>query len=201
MLNRTKKLLLIFLVMIFFGVGATSSYFSDSKIVTGNVFSTGSWESLVINEVYFNIAETHGEEGKNEWIEIYNKGKNSVNLKGFVIENKEGSFTITTNSVWVPAGGTALISHNSGTWRFWEVPKNIPTVNLPGNFGSNDWLINSGDHLILKNPAGAILSAVSWGDDKTYCNLPTVLAGNSLSFVGPASCNYLENNPPTPGVK
>lgn len=191
MLSRITKIILIISAVLVMTVGATGAYFSDTKVISGNVFSTGTWSNLVINEVYFNLAEEHGREGKNEWIEIYNNGTEPINLKGYALQSTMGYFPITTNAVWIPPKGFALVSHDAQTWKIWEISKETPTVNLPGNYAKADWLLAGGDCLYLKDNSAEVVDEVCWGGD--------VPAGSSYSRITPGSFEGWITKTPDPG--
>lgn len=209
--NILKSLFIIFAVLVA-SVGATGSYFSDQVSVVGNQFSTGYWSNVVINEVYYDVdARTypHGdgvkteEEGKNEWIELYNPNSFAINIKNWNITDNYQTFTINPN-VSIPAYGFVLLSHDNDTWHFWGDPS-VLTINLGGSFGGG-WLGNDGDRVILKNSSGDIVDQMSYGTDITILNpsATDVAPGHSLerSPVGFDSdwfTDFVERVTPTPG--
>jgi len=184
----------VFLILIAIIVSASVSlaFFSDVETSTTTSISTKSWNNLVINEVYFNLAEGHGREGKNEWIELYNRGDEPINLRGYAFESTVGNFPITTNAVLIPAKGFALISHNAQTWKIWDISKETPTVNLPGNYARDGWLLASGECLYLKDGSAKIVDSVCWDD--------TVPVGFSYSRISPGSFKGWQVQTPTPGL-
>jgi hypothetical protein len=64
-----------------------------------------------------------------------------------------------------------------------------------GRIGSG--LSNEGDRIILKDSAGCIIGAISYGTDTTYTSLPDVAAGHSLER-SPAGGSFIDNPNPSP---
>lgn len=145
--------------------GSTSSFFTSQISITGNQFSaTDTWPTkIVVNEVYYDVDAGHGEEGKNEWIELYNPQSYAVNIKNWSITDNSGVAYTINPDVSIPGHGFALLSHDSSTWSYWGSPS-VLTVNLGGSF-TGGWLGNDGDRVILKNPSGEIIDKMSYGTD------------------------------------
>ena len=141
--------------------------FSDSEIIS-NIVTSGTWENvaeyLVINKVYYDVDDAHGREGKNEWIELFNPTDEDINVKKWEICNRNKCEKINTNIV-IEAGAYALISRDSSTWKYWEVPDGVKTINaLSGQFEMN----NNADILILKDNYGNIIDQMNWGEPYQY---------------------------------
>lgn len=212
--NILKSSVILFAALVAL-TGGTSSYFTSQVSVTGNQFSTGTWpEKIVINEVYYDVdARTypHGqgvkteEEGKNEWIELYNPNNFAVNIKDWSITDNSGIVYQINPNVSIPAHGFALLSHDNDTWHFWGDPSAL-TINLGGSF-SGGWLSNSGDRVILKDALGNVVDQMSYGTD-TYAfspSCPDVAEGHSLErHPDGADTNtkndFVDRTTPTPGA-
>lgn len=95
--------------------------------------------SVVINE--FSSASNP------EWVEIYNKGSETINLAGWNIIFDDNSntqkVTLTSDDV-LPSGEFKVVEH--------------PYT------GTNGWLSNSGDTIILKDSSGVEQDSMSYGD-------------------------------------
>jgi len=210
----TKSIFLIAVVSTFL-VGSSGAYFSDTAVVSGNQFSTGTWDKhIVINEVYYDTGVSFfpngnnnksEEEGKNEWIELYNPNDIAINIKDWTITDNFYTKTINPNAS-IPAHGFALLSHDNDTWHFWGDPSgsNIVTINLTG---STDWLSNGGDRVILKNASGVTVDQMSYGTNTTVFNpaCPDVAQGHSLtrSPLGhdtDSKNDFIDSTNPTPGA-
>jgi DNA/RNA endonuclease YhcR with UshA esterase domain len=97
-------------------------------------------------------------DGADEWIEFYNSTNQSINLNDWTVE--DGSETATTLSGSVPPFGFYVL----------EKPKGI--------------LNNTGDIIILKDPAGLVIDQVTygdWDDGEKSDNAPTASDPNSVA--------------------
>lgn len=139
-----------------FGQGFTDEEELDSHI------TVGVWQEIVINKVYYDVDLEHGDEGKNEWVELYNPTESAVNLKNWELCDNNDCEVINPN-IEIPAKGFALISHDASTWQlYWDVPDYIVKINQLG--GKFIYLNNEADMLLLKNPDGIIIDQMNWGD-------------------------------------
>lgn len=97
-------------------------------------------------------------DGGNEWIELYNPTNNPINLNNWTIE--DGSETVTTLSGSIAPLGFYVL----------EKPKGI--------------LNNTGDIIILKDPAGLVIDQVAygdWDDGEKSDNAPAATDPNSVA--------------------
>ncbi len=153
---------------------------------------------LVISEVYFNPVTEPDE----EWVEIYNPGAASILLDGFKIGDEETQgggegMYLFPMGVSIPAG-EALVIANDATAFFalygfnpdFELIDNDPSV--PNMTKYTAWatgsvsLSNSGDDVLLLDPADNLIDAVSWGSS-TWAFTPSVPA--------PVEGHSIERNP------
>lgn len=142
-----------------------------------------------------------------EWVELFNPTDHAISLKNYSLTDNSGKVTKINANKTIPAGGFALLSKSASTWTSWTVPGNILKVELGSLIG--DGLDNSGDHLILKNPANTEIDRMSWGSDTSGFIPPAV---NGLVPLGDSTgrivkgfdtdlvSDWQDNNPPTPGI-
>jgi len=229
MSKKSKQLKLLFALslVVFLGAGLTKAYFSSKENIKDNKFSiktatitstasstetatstsTSTYTNIVINEVYYDVDMTHGDEGRNEWIELYNPNASDVNIKDWSITDNSGvAHTINAN-VSIPGFGFALLSHDNNTWGYWGSPSGskIITTNLGGSPGSG-WLGNSGDRVLLKNASNLLIDQMNYFDDTSIWNpaCPDVSQGHSLSRGTLGSdtnqpSDFIDLSSPTPG--
>lgn len=215
-MSKIIKGIFLIAAIVFITVSTSGAYFSNTATVIGSQFSTGYWSNVVINEVYYdtgtrtfdngNGSKTE-EEGKNEWIELYNSNSFAVNIKNWSITDNSGVAHPINANVNIPAHGFALLSHDNDTWHFWGDPSgaNIITVNLGGSPGSG-WLGNDGDRIILKDANGTVIDQMSYGTDVTAFSpaCPDVIQGHSLErnplgHDTNTAADFIDKATPTPG--
>ncbi|MCK5510877.1 lamin tail domain-containing protein [Candidatus Parcubacteria bacterium] len=147
---------------IFDGEQTGKKGFSDLERIS-NIVTSGIWENiadyLVINKVYYDVDDAHGREDKNEWIELFNPTDKDISIKKWEICNHNTCAKINASTT-IEAGAYILISHDLSTWKYWEIPDNIQTINaLGGQFE----MANDADMLILKDNYGNIIDQMNWG--------------------------------------
>jgi hypothetical protein len=166
---------------------------------------------IVINEVYYDVDEREAgekkeEEGDNEWIEIYNLANWSINISGWIIEDNGGisKQKIIPDSPDVPAKGFAIIAPFESTWLYWVIPDTILKITLDSKIGSYG-LSNEGDRVILKEPTGKEIDAMSYEDDITIFELLIAakegesLARQIVGYDTDTASDWQILNMPTPG--
>lgn len=198
MKSNIIKLLFIIISVSALRTGYTNAYFSDTKqgVITGNVAVIKA-ARIVINEVYYI--------GDDEWLEIYNAGNSSANIKGWQICNSNqncGSLNPAKKTALAP-NEYALISHSSSDLKSWNVDKSINRINYAG--GKIDFL-DIGDMVLLKNTDGMVVDRMSYGINTTSLNpsCSLVIIGHSLQRQ-PAgkdtdtSLDFIDQSIPSPG--
>lgn len=110
------------------------------------------------------ISEVHpaAGQGRNdaayEWFELTNSGDAKVDLSGWTIADNRSSDPL--DGLIIPPGATVAIGVSPEA-----APEILPLIS-DGRIGNG--LANAGDRLTLINPEGEVVSAVSWGNDRTY---------------------------------
>ncbi len=141
---------------------------------------------VVVSEVVYDLDATHGSEGDNEWVEIYNGTNASVDLAGWKVKDGVATDTIATSSPFVvPAGGYAILVSTSTTAGFWSFAPAALVINLNSNGGIGNGLADGGDVVRLLNPSNVEQDAVSW-EGNTSAFTPsgiTAPAGSSIARV------------------
>jgi hypothetical protein len=145
---------------------------------------------LVINKVYYDVDNKHGVEGDNELIELYNPSRRPIDIINWIIrDNFASDVLISGTPIIIPGFGFALITGDSSTFDYWDIPADmIKIVLADGEIGNG--LANNGDRVILKSPAtaekpdGIEVDKMSYGtDDSGFYPLPPcpdVLEGHML---------------------
>lgn len=123
----------------------------------GSVFAATPGD-VVINEVAW---AGSSDSANDEWIELYNRSNQTVDLAGWVIED-DGvpNYELTGN---IAAHGYFLIEKNDNA---------VSTVNADKLVGIS--LANSGDSLVLKDPSGVVIDSLNGSGGAWY-------AGNSTT--------------------
>ena len=178
-----QALVILLVGATFMFVPTTAAQWTDSAINQGNVFVAGTWDeteaaNIVINEVYYNVADDKrgpaAPPARYQWIELYNAGDDTVNIKDWQLCRSTVCHSIHPNAS-IGAGEYALLSHDSAVWaRFWEIDRSTTRINL----GGAPWheLGEARDMLALKNPDGQIVDAMNWGiPDPTWPNYTDML--------------------------
>ena len=157
--------------------------FTEDQNVTNNILIKqftvsppgNNFNDIVINEIMY--APSSGEP---EWIEIFNRTSNSINLKNWKFSDATSIVTITNQDIFIDANSFLIISGDSSILNYYNVPSQIITTNIPS-------LNNTGDAVVIKDPLGIKIDSVSylptWGGN---------INGRSLERI---SVDGLSNNP------
>ena len=204
-LKKTINRLFFPIALLFVATSFTGAYFSDSASVTGNTFDTGSWNDpvptsarIVINEVMYR--------GSAEWIELYNAGSNTVDIKGWIICDDAGhcgSLNPASRTDVAP-GEFVLVAHDAADLNSLSIPDGTKKIYYAGNtIYFND---TGGDGAILKNNLGTIIDQMSYDGDTTAFSpsCPSVVSSHSLSrnplgFDTDSASDFIDLASPTPG--
>jgi hypothetical protein len=135
---------------------------------------------IVVNEINYNAS---GEKNTEDWIELYNAGKTSVNLRNWIISDggPASGFKITSDIILAPGMLTVICRDVTAFSSFIPEVKNI-TGNM--NFG----LSSSGDDINVYDPQGNLADFVKFSPGLPW---PTDANGTgaSIELVDPLADN------------
>lgn len=148
--------------------------------------------ALMISEVLVDTRHS-GEEAAYEWIEIVNRSDGEVSLNGWQLEDNNAADSLP--AFIVPAGAFVVVAATIDAFATDPRPPLLLTLS-DGRIGNG--LANSGDRLVLRNPSGAVIDGVSWGNDQSISTLPAPDAGETLARTKPGAAFQLAV--PSPGT-
>lgn len=174
---------------------------------------------VVISEVYY---DPSGDEPEGEWVEIYNPGGMPYSLTNCKMGDEEtrggseGMFmfpsktSIGPGQVMIIANKAAVFSAQFGRLPDFEINEFNPGV--PNLIKYTNWssgrieLVNSGDEILVLDPANMVLDIMSWGssDFGFIPSAPSVKEGHSLERY-PAyrdtdtAADWIDQSQPDPG--
>jgi hypothetical protein len=113
------------------------------------------YNDIVINEIMY--APSAGEP---EWIELYNRTTESINLKNWKLSDAATTVTITTQDKILPANSFVVISKDATITNFYSIPSEVIVANVPS-------LNNTGDAVVIKDFNNSIIDSLfylpEWG--------------------------------------
>jgi hypothetical protein len=150
----------------------------------------------------YDALPVEGDSAEAEWIEIYNAGETPVDLAGWTLLDGAGRDVLL--SLVVPARGYAIVAATEG-FRVQYPAYDGPLMVLGGRIGNG--LGNDGDAVYLLDANGAVVDAVSWGDN-AFALRPAVEdapEGHSIERRVPgadtdAASDWIDNERPSPGA-
>ncbi len=116
-------------------------------------------QNLIINELMYAPSG-----GAPEWVELYNKGPDSTDLKNWTINNKSGvRYKLSAAGLYIGARSYLVLTNSDDFASFHPEPGiNFAKVSWPQYF-----LVNTGDTVTLRDPGGLTADSVwyspSWG--------------------------------------
>ena len=140
-----------------------------------------------ISEVYPNAGQGRNDHSY-EWFELTNSSDLPVPLDGWSIADNTSSDLLT--GVIVPPNSSIAIGASD------LAGPGIVVAITDGRIGNG--LANSGDQLRLIDPAGELVSAFSWGDDRSYDAIDAPDEDESVQRASPNDAPMLAR--PTPGM-
>ncbi len=143
--------------------------------------SAASYSQVNINELMYAPSE-----GAPEWIELYNKSADSINVKNWKVRNKNARYyTLTDSDFYIPAEGYLVITKSDTIFTFHpSIPcRVIVCPSLPAAF-----MVNTGDTISLSDSNGAVIDSMfyqpSWGGS----------GGKSLERISADESSFLGTN-------
>ncbi|MBK9097181.1 MAG: lamin tail domain-containing protein [bacterium] len=133
------------------------------------VFPPGTnYNDVVINEIMY--APSTGEP---EWVELFNRTNNPINLKKWKLSDASSSVTIFSSDKFIPANGYIVLTRDSSILNFYNVGSEIIEFSLPA-------LNNSGDAVVIKDSIGTKIDSLyyypDWGGSEDGKSLERISA-------------------------
>ncbi len=140
-------------------------------------------DSLIINEISFYQMDN---DSTDDWIEIYNRSSQPINLGGFYFAKQKFSkrFKIDSNAVINPKDYLILTKNK---FNFTSTYPQLDTTKIIGNFKFG--LPRKGTTILLYDSKELIIDSLTYNKIKT--NIDSVF---SYSLIHPDSVNYLPKN-------
>jgi len=127
---------------------------NNKKVLRFIAYPPGNnYNDLVINEIMY--APSSGEP---EWVELYNKTVEPINLKKWKLGDNAAMTTITNNDAFVQPSSFIVLSKDSSITNFFPSVKNFIVLNLPA-------LNNTGDAVVLKDSLSVLIDSLSYMPD------------------------------------
>ncbi len=152
--------------------------FNDTERATTTLASWG----FRLNKVYYDVeTPERGEEGDNEWVEIYNQTNVPLDISNWEICDNTSCDTIPAGTPTVSAQGYAMITNNPNTASAtgtapWYLPPGVVYIPLGENIGNG--LHNDADMLVLKRPDGVVIDQMNYGTpDPSWVNYAAYQSG------------------------
>lgn len=193
-INSDDSLTFLFNTNIYF-TGSTQYFLIKLKVEDDDSLNNFKWieinpafekPDILINEIMY--APINDE---CEWIELYNNGNENVELKNFLLSDRNDTVTINSQKIIIEPSKYLLISDDSSIFSYYNdltnvIVKNFPTLN------------NTDDDVILLDSLSRKIDSVSYSSDWGGRN------GNSLERINfnensNNSHNWKESKYPTPG--
>jgi hypothetical protein len=123
--------------------------------------------SIVINEIAWGGTAASADD---EWMELYNPSSSTIDLTGWTLKSNSGSISITLSGT-LSAGGYFLLERDD----------NLTVSDVAANQIYTGALSDSGEVLLLRNPAGYIIDSVN-GDGGAWVQ-GSALARNNFASM------------------
>lgn len=129
---------------------------NNKRILKFTAYPPGNnYNDLVINEIMY--APSTGEP---EWVELYNRTSQPINLKKWRCGDNTTLATITNNDVYIQPSSYFILSRDSSILNFFPNVTSFVVFNLPA-------LNNNGDAVVLKDSLSVLIDsltyAIDWG--------------------------------------
>lgn len=151
---------------------------NNKKIIRFTVYPPpNNYNDFIINEIMY--APSSGEP---EWIEIFNRTNDSINLKKWKIGDNSSSLTITTNDLFVQPLSFFILSRDSSIKNFFANINDFVSLNLPS-------LNNNGDAVVLKDSLSNLIDSLNYASD-----WGGNIGGRSLERISANSPSIIKEN-------
>jgi hypothetical protein len=157
---------------------------------------------ILISEVLYD-ATGDAPDADGEFVELYNPGNRPSSLEGWMLADNRSIDVF--DAVTIPAHGYVVVVASDS--HLIDIDITVPELNLAvvdGRIGNS--LGNDGDVVVLLDPAGRFVDAVSWGADRAAMEPPVddVPAGHSierlrLDLDTDTAPDFIDNESPSPG--
>jgi hypothetical protein len=169
----------------------STSLILDYDMVAPNTFKAvfepaeSADNKIVINEINYNSSP---DKDTKDWVELYNSGKSTVNLKGWIISDgaPDSGYIFPSDIILSPGEYTVVCREISAFKKFFPRILNV-TGDL--NFG----LSSSGDDVNLYDEEGNLIDYVRFTPEYPW-PVETESSGASIELVNPEEDNSLGKN-------
>ena len=126
-----------------------------------NVLVKGSsYNDIVINEIMY--APQNGEP---EWIELFNRTKQKINIKKWFVGDRATNIAISERDVFINGESYIIIAKDSSVLNFHSIPVEVIKTSIPS-------LNNDGDAVVLRDSLGIMIDSLEyapqWGGSNGY---------------------------------
>lgn len=125
--------------------------FNNKLIRRFTVYPPGNnYNDVVINEIMY--APSSGEP---EWVELFNRTNQPINIKRWRFSDAANTVTITTQDIFIQPNNYIVLTQDSSILNYYNVPVQIVRFNLPA-------LNNTGDNVILRDSLGILIDSLTY---------------------------------------
>jgi len=174
----------------------------SSEVLSQAVSAERSPYQVKINEVLYDPAQP-GDEAGNEWLELYNAGSEPVDLGDWTISDNGAGDRLPP--LTLPPRAFVVIAASEAFRSAYPAFDGSLLALDGGKIGNG--LGDKGDRLILRDSAGRLADALSYGEDDTILSPPAsaVAGGHSLERSPPghdtdSAADFVDNPRPSPGT-
>lgn len=151
---------------------------NNKKVLKFTAYPPGNnYNDLVINEIMY--APSSGEP---EWVELYSRASQQINLKKWKCGDNTTLVTITNNDVFVQPSSFIVLSRDSSIKNYFPHITNFIVFNLPA-------LNNTGDAVVLKDSLSVLIDSLTFAPDWGGSS-----GGKSLEKISANSPSTLKEN-------
>ncbi len=96
--------------------------------------------------------------GEPEWVELYNRTSNNLNLNGWKFSDNSSTVLVTNQDIILPAESFLVLAKDSSILNYYSVASEIIEFNLPA-------LNNTGDAVVIKDSMGVLIDSLFYHPD------------------------------------